>query len=40
MRQAKSFSDPRVEQHYIFYVCLALVLVIAAIGVAMDAAGR
>ena len=36
MRRAKSLSDVNVEQHYIFYVCLALVIGIAVFGIARD----
>lgn len=36
MRRAKSLSDVNNEQHYIFYVCLALVIAIAVFGIARD----
>ena len=36
MRRAKAESIVRIDPDYIFYVCLALVLAIAAIGIATD----
>ena len=40
MRGAKSTRLVRVEENYIFYTCLVLVLTIAALGIAIDMIGR
>jgi hypothetical protein len=40
MKRVKSISDGRIEEYYIFYVSLAVVITIAVIGIAMDVVGR
>lgn len=37
MKRRKTIRLQRVEENYIFYTCLILVLAVAAIGLAMDA---
>ena len=41
MKSTKTLRTMRVEENYIFYVCLTLVLAIAAFGIVTDViAGR
>lgn len=40
MKQSKSETLARVDENYIFYVCLSLVLAIAALGILVDMTGR
>jgi hypothetical protein len=40
MRRTRTEKLARVEENYIFYTCLALVLAIAAFGVFIDLTGR
>jgi hypothetical protein len=40
MRDSKSERLVRVEENYIFYTCLILVLAIAAVGILTDVVSR
>jgi hypothetical protein len=40
MRRTKSETWVRIEESYIFYACLTLVLAIAAFGIVADITGR
>jgi len=40
MRRIKSESMVRIEESYIFYSCLILVLAIAALNILLDITGR
>jgi hypothetical protein len=40
MRRTRSEAMARVEENYIFYICLTLVLAIAAVGLITDTIAR